>query len=419
MNIKASLRFLAIAGAFLSAKSALAHNSFSAMQTLVARDTLNTQFSDVNTPANPTTVGAPTLQDRELSQDIGNSQQAAPLPSVAVIPTTSFDRAQQNESQVKQQTTSVVERLPQTENVTTVSSQSPTPSQFSSDDGAQPTQTNVFSSDVATLGGNTNTQISSVPTQAEPPELSVTILVPPPLTQVIKSQPVKKFSRFARRKVTPVVAIPLPTARTNVPPASATPTLAPRTTFLPVVNIPRTGTPATLPAPFVKPPAAIATSPEPANSEIIYPLLRPAPVTSGYGWRTHPLTGTRRFHSGIDIAAPTGTPVVATGSGTIVSAGWKSGYGKVIVIQHDDNHQTLYGHLSKISVQAGQSIVQGTVIGNVGSTGNSTGPHLHFEKRAPNGDGWVAVDPTEEIKYAVDNLRRSMPFAQKDLPQGL
>ena len=130
------------------------------------------------------------------------------------------------------------------------------------------------------------------------------------------------------------------------------------------------------------------------------------------------MTGTRRFHSGVDIGAPMGAPVVATVSGTIVSAGWNGGYGKAIVIQHG-TQQTLYGHLSVISVQAGQSIDQGTIIGSVGSTGNSTGPHLHFEERVSTDRGWVAVDPGDEIKYALDVLKRSDPYAQKDLPAGI
>jgi murein DD-endopeptidase MepM/ murein hydrolase activator NlpD len=148
----------------------------------------------------------------------------------------------------------------------------------------------------------------------------------------------------------------------------------------------------------------------------VYPLLNPAPVTSKFGWRTHPLTGKRRFHAGVDIGAPMGAPVVATGSGTVVSAGWKAGYGKTIVIQHNGVQQTLYGHLSEISVASGQSINQGTVIGLVGSTGNSTGPHLHFETRTSNADGWVAVDPMAEVNYAMDSLKRSMPYVRKDAP---
>lgn len=151
------------------------------------------------------------------------------------------------------------------------------------------------------------------------------------------------------------------------------------------------------------------------SSELIYPLTAPAPTTSGFGWRTHPITGGRRFHAGIDLGAPMGAPVVAVGTGTIISAGWIGGYGKAIVIQHGDLHQTLYGHLSEIMVRPGQTIEQGTVIGRVGSTGNSTGPHLHYETLMATPDGWVAVDPTNDVKYALDNLRRSMPFAQRDL----
>ncbi len=183
----------------------------------------------------------------------------------------------------------------------------------------------------------------------------------------------------------------------------------------------------TVPAiPSVRPAAAAAqssslafTNTDPNESvELIYPLASPAPTTSSFGWRTHPITGTRRFHSGIDIGAPMGAPVVAAGSGTVVSSGWLGGYGKAITIEHNGVQQTLYGHLSEIFVQPGQIIEQGTVIGRVGSTGNSTGPHLHFETKVSTADGWIAVDPGEDIKYALDNLRRSMPFAQRDLPPG-
>lgn len=156
-----------------------------------------------------------------------------------------------------------------------------------------------------------------------------------------------------------------------------------------------------------------------SSAVAIYPLLNPAPITSRFGYRTHPLTGNRRFHSGVDIGAPTGATVVATGAGKIISAGWKGGYGKTVVIEHNGVQQTLYGHLSEISVQTGQTVAQGTVIGLVGSTGNSTGPHLHFEARTSGSDGWTAVDPSEEIKYAVDSLQRSMPYVRRDLPPGL
>ena len=242
---------------------------------------------------------------------------------------------------------------------------------------APTTQTDVFMSDVARTPGFSY-QVSAIPAEV-PSEASVEILVPPPLTQMIKGQAAPK---------------PLPAVKIN-PTSSATPTQP------------------------IKP---IPTVNEGNQSPVasIYPLTNPAPISSRFGWRTHPLTGARRFHSGLDIAAPSGSPVVATGAGTVISAGWNGGYGKAVIIQHSDTQQTLYGHLSEVSVQAGQTIAQGTVIGLVGSTGNSTGPHLHFESRMPNIAGaWSAVDPTQEIKYAVDILRRSMPYARKELPPGI
>jgi murein DD-endopeptidase MepM/ murein hydrolase activator NlpD len=102
-------------------------------------------------------------------------------------------------------------------------------------------------------------------------------------------------------------------------------------------------------------------------------------VTSGYGMRTHPISGKRKMHTGIDYAAPTGTPVWAVGSGTVVFTGWKGGYGKTIEVKHSGAVKTRYGHLSKILVRKGQSVRQHQTIGAVGSTGFSTGPHLHFE----------------------------------------
>ncbi|WP_310486493.1 peptidoglycan DD-metalloendopeptidase family protein [Chamaesiphon sp. VAR_69_metabat_338] len=210
------------------------------------------------------------------------------------------------------------------------------------------------------------------------------ILVPSPRTQKYQVPQVAQLPRVAGVSVVPVV------------PA------------IPTVN---TGT--------AKPLAFASTKPNESNTQLIYPLTSPAPTTSSFGWRTHPISGSRRFHSGVDIGAPMGAPVVAAGSGIIISSGWLGGYGKAVVIQHNGVQQTLYGHLSEVFVQPGQRIEQGTVIGRVGSTGNSTGPHLHFEARISTTDGWVAIDPGEDIKYALDNLRRSMPFAQGELPPGI
>lgn len=105
------------------------------------------------------------------------------------------------------------------------------------------------------------------------------------------------------------------------------------------------------------------------------------PLTSWFGLRAHPLFGRRHFHTGVDIAAPSGTPVRAADEGTVLYAGWYGGYGKLVVLDHGQGVSTLYAHLSKILVTVGQRVAQHQLIGRVGSTGYSTGPHLHFEVR--------------------------------------
>jgi murein DD-endopeptidase MepM/ murein hydrolase activator NlpD len=116
-------------------------------------------------------------------------------------------------------------------------------------------------------------------------------------------------------------------------------------------------------------------------SGLIWPVH--GPVTSGFGWRWG------RMHEGIDIAVPSGTPVAAAASGTVITAGWLGGYGNLVVIDHGNGLATAYGHNSSVTVGAGQSVAQGQVIAYSGSTGHSTGPHVHFEVRV-NGS---AVDP--------------------------
>ncbi|HEY9693496.1 MAG TPA: M23 family metallopeptidase [Oculatellaceae cyanobacterium] len=152
--------------------------------------------------------------------------------------------------------------------------------------------------------------------------------------------------------------------------------------------------------------------PSNGNSSFIFPLTVPASITSAFGWRMHPVLGSRRFHAGTDIGAPMGTPVVATSPAYVASAGWMGGYGKAIILQQSQTQQTLYGHLSEIFVQPGQIIEQGTIIGRVGSTGRSTGPHLHFETRELTSQGWVATDPGLQLEYAMAQLASSLRASQ-------
>lgn len=102
------------------------------------------------------------------------------------------------------------------------------------------------------------------------------------------------------------------------------------------------------------------------------------PITSPYGWRVHPILGTRRFHNGVDYGAPCGAPVSATDAGRVVRAGWVGGYGQRIEIDHGSGHITSYSHLSGFTVEPSERVQRGDVIGYVGTTGMSTGCHLHY-----------------------------------------
>lgn len=118
--------------------------------------------------------------------------------------------------------------------------------------------------------------------------------------------------------------------------------------------------------------------------------------TSGMGMRLHPIFQTLQKHNGVDYAAPSGTPTYTVGDGVVDFAGVQGGYGNMVIVRHANGHSTVYAHLSRIQVRKGQSVTQGQVIGNVGSTGWSTGPHLHFEFRI-NG---VYTDPQRVIQQA-------------------
>jgi murein DD-endopeptidase MepM/ murein hydrolase activator NlpD len=114
-----------------------------------------------------------------------------------------------------------------------------------------------------------------------------------------------------------------------------------------------------------------------------------ATITSGFGYRIHPIFHLRRLHTGVDFDCNLGDPIRAAAPGTVIEAGWRGGYGKCVIIDHGGGIATLYAHQSTILVSIGQEVARGQVIGKVGSTGYSTGPHLHFEVRV-NGS---PVDP--------------------------
>ncbi|MDR0409147.1 MAG: M23 family metallopeptidase [Spirochaetaceae bacterium] len=102
-------------------------------------------------------------------------------------------------------------------------------------------------------------------------------------------------------------------------------------------------------------------------------------LSSHYGYRRSPITGLRAFHSGVDIAANTGVPIKAVMDGMVISAGYNDVFGNFVVISHSSNYRTLYGHMSVINVETGKTVKKGQMIGAVGNTGQSTGPHLHFQ----------------------------------------
>jgi len=120
--------------------------------------------------------------------------------------------------------------------------------------------------------------------------------------------------------------------------------------------------------------------------------------SSPFGYRNDPKGAGRRFHAGMDMAAPVGTPILATGDGTVIRAGWVNGYGKMVEIRHDFGIETRYGHMSRIRVEVGDKVSRGDQIGDMGSTGRSTGSHLHYEVRV----GDKVVNPMTFIKAGRD-----------------
>lgn len=145
-------------------------------------------------------------------------------------------------------------------------------------------------------------------------------------------------------------------------------------------------------------------NPRTTTNTFMWPLL--GELTAGFGWRIHPISGERKLHKGIDIAAPIGTPIFASGEGIVKEASWDDGgYGNLVTILHPDGSETLYAHNNRIFVTKGQRVSQGQPIAEVGSTGRSTGPHLHFEVLQQN----KLLDPIEllPLRYILFDVAAS------------
>ena len=150
-----------------------------------------------------------------------------------------------------------------------------------------------------------------------------------------------------------------------------------------------------------------------------------ARLSSGYGKRRHPILGYMKMHRGVDFAAPTGTPIFSAGDGVVEAAGWNGGYGKYVRVRHNSTYKTAYAHMSRIKIKKGARVRQGQVIGYVGTTGRSTGPHLHYEVhkngkqtnplgvKLPTGKTLAGKD-LKKFKTVVANLNDQFAGLQQD-----
>lgn len=136
-----------------------------------------------------------------------------------------------------------------------------------------------------------------------------------------------------------------------------------------------------------------------ASIPMLVPVTSNRALSSNFGMRVHPVLGGFRMHKGVDLPASTGTPIHATADGVIGRADWFGGYGLCVEIEHGAKLETRYGHMSRIAVAEGQHVHKGDVIGYVGTTGRSTGPHLHYEVRI----GGEAVNPVPYLQFAEAN----------------
>ncbi len=154
----------------------------------------------------------------------------------------------------------------------------------------------------------------------------------------------------------------------------------------------------------------------PRNGGVSIPSLVPVSsnraMSSGFGMRVHPVLGGLRAHKGIDLPATTGTPIHASADGVVGKADWFGGYGLFVELEHGGSMETRYGHMSRIAVAEGQRVRKGDVIGYVGSTGRSTGSHLHYEVRIAG----EAVNPIPYMQTVAPGVSTDIVLAQSDVP---
>lgn len=162
-----------------------------------------------------------------------------------------------------------------------------------------------------------------------------------------------------------------------------------------------------------------SVAPAQRNGGVSIPSLVPVSsnraMSSGFGMRVHPVLGGLRAHKGIDLPATTGTPIHASADGVVGKADWFGGYGLFVELEHGGGMETRYGHMSRIAVAEGQRVRKGDVIGYVGSTGRSTGSHLHYEVRI----GGEAVNPLPYMQTVAPGVSTDTVLAQSDVPAPL
>lgn len=163
----------------------------------------------------------------------------------------------------------------------------------------------------------------------------------------------------------------------------------------------------------------VAIAPAQRSIRVSIPSLVPISsnraMSSGFGMRVHPVLGGMRAHKGIDLPATTGTPIHASADGIVEKADWFGGYGLFVELEHGGGMETRYGHMSRIAVAEGQRVRKGDVIGYVGSTGRSTGSHLHYEVRI----GGEAVNPMPYMQTVAPGVSTETVLAQSDVPAPL